>query len=569
MVLLAIIVLGGVPAAAEPLVSMVNVEGNEHVVAEHILAVVGAKVGEPLDRKQLQADVEAIYNLGFFSFVDINLQSIAGGVGVTYIVRENPVVERITFTGNNIYTDEELLKVVFTVPGNVFNRVFFRHDLDRIQEKYHNDGYVMVKIADVQVESGVIDVKIVEPKVGEIVIQGNRTTKTHVIAREIKLKKGDPFNTIILRHSINKLQNKGFFEDVNVGFEPGKNPEETDIIITVSEQKTGKLGLSISHGSESGFSGGLVYTDSNWKGLGRIGEVGFETGDDEQYWISYSEPYMDAENYAWKVGFMKRTWEERNYYRYGEKRGEYDEDMTNFYAGFGKKFKRDEKLSWYLTLDWRNVDYDNYEKEENEDAAWEDTITTGKIFSVLGTITRNNTDPYLSYSKGDVIDLNVEQAFEFLGGEYDYTKYWVQARYYTPVKGISDFFDTPSFGDEFNPILFAARMRLGFSSGGLPTAGRYSIGGTSTLRGYEKREFEGESVFLANAELRVPMADNFGLVVFYDTGNAWEGNNISLSDLHDAWGIGVRVKTPLGNFRLDYAQGEEDNKTHFGLGEIF
>ena len=50
---------GGASFAADPLVSMLDVEGNEHVGAEHILGVVGSRVGEPLSREQLQSDVEA------------------------------------------------------------------------------------------------------------------------------------------------------------------------------------------------------------------------------------------------------------------------------------------------------------------------------------------------------------------------------------------------------------------------------------------------------------------------------------------------------------------------------
>jgi len=558
--------------AAEPLVSALAVEGNEQVVAEHILGVVGTRVGEPLSREQLQTDVEAIYGLGFFSFVDISLQSVAGGAAVTYVVRENPVVEQITFTGNNIYTDEDLLKVVFTSPGTVFNRVFFRNDLDRIQEKYHKDGYVMVKIADVQVENGLIDVKIVEPKVGNIIIQGNKRTKTNVIAREIKLKKGDPFNATILRHSINRLQAKGFFEDVSVGFEPGDDPEETDIILTVSEQKTGRVGLSISHGTESGWSGGLSYTDTNWKGLGHIGEVGFETGDNEQYWISYREPYMDSKYFAWKIGFSKRKWEDRYYYRQGQRALRYDEEVKNIYLGAGRKFGKDERYSWFLTLDWKDVDA--YNIRDIVIPGSENDLTRGKIFSVIGTLTRNNTDPYLSYSKGDIIDLNVEHALEALGGEYSFTKYWLQARYYVPVKGLGDLFDS-RIGDEDNPAIFAARLRIGFSSGDLPTASLYSLGGSGTLRGYDDAEFEGAEMLLANFELRIPIEKAFGFVVFYDTGNTWKSpwqsnsGSFSLSDLHDSWGVGVRVKTPLGNFRLDHATGENESRTHFGFGEMF
>ena len=550
-------------SAADPVAVSLEVEGNEHVVKEHILSAVGTRVGNPISREQLQKDVDGIYGLGFFSFVDINMKPVPEGVALTYIVKENPVVEKITFSGNSIYKGEELMKVVFTMPGNVFNRVFFRHDLDRIQEKYNKDGYVMVKISDVQMDGGNIEVKISEPRVGKIIVQGNKRTKTRVIEREIKIKKGDPFNTTILRHSINKLQSKGFFEDVNVGFEQGETPEETDIILTVSEQKTGKIGLSVSHGTESGWSGGLTYTDTNWKGLGHVAEIGFETGDDEQYWLSYTEPYMDKQHYAWKAGFIKRTWEERNYYRKGVKQLEYDEDLTNIYLGFGRKFGRGEKLSWYLTADWREVEAKNIKNQTGVN-----DITTGKIFSLQGSVTQNNTDPYLSYPKGDVIDLNVEHAFEALGGEYSFTKYWLQARFYVPMKSLGEYIGR-QLGDDDNPAIFAARLRLGYSSGDIPTVALYSLGGANTLRGYDKGEFEGSSMFLGNVELRVPMEKNFGFVVFYDVGNAWDSNSVKFDDLHDSWGLGVRVKTPLGNFRFDYAEGDKESRTHFGFGEMF
>ena len=45
----------------------------------------------------------------FFSYVDVDLRPEGEGVSVTYAVRENPVIESISFTGNTVYTNEVLL----------------------------------------------------------------------------------------------------------------------------------------------------------------------------------------------------------------------------------------------------------------------------------------------------------------------------------------------------------------------------------------------------------------------------------------------------------------------------
>lgn len=562
--------------AKEPLVSAINVEGNEKVVSEHVLAVVGTQVGEMLDQQQVKQDVEAIYNLGFFSFVDVKFAPLAGGVDVVFQVKENPVVKEIRFEGNTVYSDEELMELVFTAPGSVFNRVFFRHDLQRIKEKYDKDGYVLTKIADVGVEGGIINVKLVEPKIGDIIIQGNTKTKAHVIERYVTLKKGDLFNSTYLRHSINKINGLGFFEDVSVGFEPSEDPESTNIIITVQEAKTGNIGFSIGHGSSSGWSGGISYGDSNWKGLGHKFDLGFELGDDEQYWAKYSQPYRDKDTYSWKVGVYTRDWIEREYWQDGIKKFEYDEEKTGGYAGLGKKFRNDEKLSWFITLDWRDTEVSNVDSQDvTPDSEIDDILTEefidGTVFSTLFTLTHNNLNPYLSYRHGDIEDLNVEKAWEFLDGEYDFTKYWITLRYYFPFFGLQDFVDV-EFGDEDNPLIIAARIRAGFSSGEIPFAEQYEVGGSRTLRGYEDDEFEGDEMFLGNLEFRVPIDKNFGVVLFYDVGNAWDndqGQSFSFSDLYDAYGFGVRVKTPLGNLRVDYGEGDFESKTHFGFGEMF
>lgn len=560
-----------IPAFGDEGVAIVSldVEGLDKTVPSYVLGVVSSKVGEVVSPDKLDRDREAVYDLGFYETVDYRVEDVQGGARVVFQVKENPVVQALKFKGNSAYREEELKVLCFTAPGNIFNRVFFRNDLQRITDKYRKDGYVMMRVQDVEIKDGVVEVTILEPRVGEVVIQGNKKTKDYVIRREIKIAKGDLFNATVLRHSLNRLQAKGYFEDVSVGFEPTEDPGVMDLIVTLEEAKTGKLGLSIGHGSQSGWSGGLSFQDSNWQGLGTNLSVGFELGDNEQYWGYYSQPYMDQDTYSWNLGVYKKKWTDYDYYKNNVWKFTYDQEKTGAYIGAGKKFRGNDQLSWFVTLDWHKVDNvitsgDATDEEKRE-------LEDGSNASVTVSVTRNTLDPYLSYPKGDVETLNFEKGFTGLGGDWDYTKYWLEARYYAPLFKLMEYLDFGSKGED-NPLLFALRARAGWGEGDVPWGEMYVVGGANSLRGYKDNYFRGEEMFLLNAEVRIPMDDNISLVFFYDAGKAWkkaDNQGMDLSDLSSSKGIGIRVKTPLGNMRLDFAQGDDESRTHFGFGDMF
>ncbi len=566
-----IFLLASVSVADEPpvrQVTSVGVSGNPNIATEYILNVVDTKPGTTLSRDRILSDIEAIYNQGFFSFVDADFSDEGGGVSVTFTVQENPVIESISFTGNTLYTSDQLMKEVFSQEGTVFNRQFFRNDLDRIQEKYHKDGYVMVRVSDVQISGGNIYVTILEPRVKDVMIQGNTKTKTYVIRRELKLEEGDIFNVTKFRHQLGKLQGLGYFEDVNVAFDvPEDDDSIVDLILTVKEKRTASVGLNLGYGTESGLSGGLTYSDTNLGGRGLNLEVGFNAGDESTYWATLSSPYMDAHTYGWRFGARYRTYDERYYYRQGRRQFDFDERTLSLFAGIGKKFSN-EDWSWFLTLRREDAEYTNVQRAIpgyiDDLTMWDGVNQTVEL-----QLTWDKRDEYAPYSKGFVWDTNLEQAVKVLGGEYDYLKYWTQARLYVPLNSVLEgFADIGGTWSDENPFLLAARVRVGSSTvDELPAFARYSLGGMNTLRGYNSRSFEGSNFYLGNFELRVPVASAVSLVGFYDIGNA--DVTMDWSNYHDDYGLGVRVKTPFGNLRIDYAKGEDENRTYFGFGEMF
>lgn len=554
--------------APERQVTSVNVSGNENVVSGYILNVVETKPGTVLDRETIQKDVQAIYAQGFFSYVDVDITPEGGGSAVTFTVRENPKIESINFEGNTIYTSERLMEEVFSQVGTTFNSVFFRHDLDRIQDHYHSDGYLMARVADVRRDGGNIYIVIVEPKVENIVVQGNVRTKSYVIRRELKVESGDMYNATILQHNIRKIRDLGYFDDVTLELDRERLVEGVvDLIVTVKEKRTASIGLNLAYGTESGVSGGLTYSDTNIFGRGMNFEVGFNEGDEATYWATFSSPYMDSKTYAWRIGARYISFEDRYYYRQGKKQFEFDEEGLSVFAGVGKKFPN-EQWSWFLTLRHDDMEYDNIREAI---PGYIDDLTpwAGVNQTVEFNLTWDKRNEYAPYPTGFVWDTYLEQAVKALGGEYDYLKYWTQARLYVSLNGVADtFLDTNFPWTETNPLLLAARLRVGAATQDeLPPFARYSLGGMNSLRGYSSRSFEGSNMYLGNVELRIPVVSMFSLVGFYDIGNA--DDHMEWDKYHDDYGVGVRVKTPFGSLRVDYAKGEDENRTYFGFGEMF
>jgi len=65
------------------------------------------------------------------------------------------------------------------------------------------------------------------------------------------------------------------------------------------------------------------------------------------------------------------------------------------------------------------------------------------------------------------------------------------------------------------------------------------------------------------------IGENWGLATFVDAGNATD----SLHDVSLAlgYGVGARVRTPIGPFRVDLAYGQESHsvRVHFSVGLSF
>jgi len=119
---------------------------------------------------------------------------------------------------------------------------------------------------------------------------------------------------------------------------------------------------------------------------------------------------------------------------------------------------------------------------------------------------------------------------------------------------------------------------LAGSRNGIPSALLFRTGGDTTVRGYAFQSLGvqqngatlgGRYYAVGSAEATRYFNERFGVAVFVDAGNA--GDNLSELRPSFGYGTGLRVKSPIGPFRVDVAYGQDSHQVrlHMSVGISF
>lgn len=567
-------------------ITSVDFSGIPEPVKTKLSPLIQSKPGTQLTEEGVRNDVASLGSTGVFSQITPAFSEVPEGVGITYQLASNPVVHDVAFTGNTIFTSDYLKSIMNIPQDSVLNFVLVNQKLKEIENMYLQQGYMLVSIPDVQVSSdGILHVNISEGVVEDFTIVGNDKTKDKVILREMKLKKGKPFNKFLASRSMERLYNTGYFEDVNMKLLPGKENEHNVIIeIDVIEQKTGIVTVGAGYSDSDGTVGIVELGDTNFRGTGDKVNFHWEfggAGDGKNYTISYTRPWINSNGDSLGASIFNRIYTYDDYDAKGHEIAEYDKRRKGWNLTWGHV--SDDYRTNYFNFDSTKESYDDHDgfdwggratdKFNNEyqkygysspkdmEDAWRKVINDnfGTTNSFTFTHVFDNRDNYFNASKGRRISFAAQWGGHGLGGDYDFYKFTAEGRFY---KGLG------------NGHILALRLMGGYIDGDVAYGNLFDLGGSNTLRGYEDDQFKGKKMYAATLEYRFPIAKKVQGVLFTDAGSTWglDNGKIPWYDDDDSlnWsvGVGLRLQTPIGPIRLDYGHGDQ-NKFHFSFGTQF
>ena len=557
-----------------------------------LLPILTERVGDAVSVDGVFRDVTNLGNTGYFSEVNPVFTTVPEGVKLDFAVTVNPITTGVSFEGNTVYTSEVLTKFMDIQPGQVLNSVYVGQKIQGINAAYARDGYMLAHVDGIRVDDqGMLHVHIVEGIVEDIIPAGNKKTRDKVITREFVQKKGKPFNKFLVRRSVERVYNLGFFDDVNVRMLPGdQDPNNVIIEIDVLEHKTGTITLGAGYSESDGLMGIIEFGEDNFRGTGDKFKVHWEIGGKKKYknyQISYLKPWIDSKGTSLGFSFFNREDEYTDYNEDGNEVAEYNKKSRGFNISFGRQtgeYTRD-----YLTLESRKDTY----KWDSDDSSgyrydtdaisnttgsgndWNNTNPStggswnfasnnyvknnfGRINSITWQKVYDSRDNIYDPTRGRRISYTAQWAGHGLGGDFDFYKFTAEARMYKKLGAKN---------------VLAFRARGGFIQGDAPYSQLFTLGGADSLRGYEDDQFRGKYMYNATLEFRFPIVKKVSGVLFTDIGDAWDAPNVtwynSKKTFNYGIGAGVRVTTPIGPVKLDYGVGKHKNKFHFSFGTQF
>jgi len=128
------------------LLAKIDIKGNRYIERDAIKLVLKSNEGDLYSPSALQEDLKRVYEMGYFSDVQIDSGDSPEGKQVTFIVVERPVVNQIKIQGNKTIKTPKIQKELGIKLGRVLDQNQVRKDANSIRKLYLDKGYLNAKV---------------------------------------------------------------------------------------------------------------------------------------------------------------------------------------------------------------------------------------------------------------------------------------------------------------------------------------------------------------------------------------------------------------------------------------
>lgn len=479
------------------------------------------------------------------------------------------IVSDIVFNGASSFTNKLLLKSVKIKPGKPLDLPGLESDRERLLHFFADNGFPYAQVRQhYDIDGTEHTARIVYDieqgtfvRVGSMFIVGDVLTSQKAIKKAMNLKEGDPFSRKKLIESQLNIRRLGPFSYVSI--ETLGIKEQRDVVhlkIKVEEQRPFMLDLGISYSTDDNLTGSLAFRNINAFGWAKTNTLKLTLGKDlSRAEISWLDPRFLGSSFEMTTAAWVQ-YKHQPTYTYTQVAGA---------MGWTKRLSR-----WNFFFRYE-LDR-NYFVEGDSVAADADSLRNNTISRTSISSDYDSRDSFSFPTKGMYTYGGIDFFNEIKGNNANFVKFTWQYEY------------DLGFLRRFvlSTALRTSHIQTIGNNVSVPTNERLFLGGDDTIRGFDEDSLgptnaQGQAIgsltrWITNIELRFLLWKHLSLAAFYDMGSLTPNySDITLVDVRNSAGIGLRYNTPVGPIRADYGfkldrrQGESIGRFHFTFGYVF
>lgn len=249
----------------------VLISGLKNVPMKKVWDVTKTRKGQTYKQENVDNDLRSMFDLNFFSSINVEAVDKAGGLQVVFIVVEKSIIKQIDFKGNKAFKASALKDEVTLKEKEAVDEGKMEESKHKIVTKYKDKGYAEVKVetftSDLGEGTQTLTFFITEGnkiKIQQVPVIGNQFLTVKKIQRITKIRPGKIYKEETLNKGIEDLgkyyRKKGFYnfkmDEPQIAY--NEDHSQMTVTITVSEGLRYRIGKIT-------FSGNTVLAEKDFR----------------------------------------------------------------------------------------------------------------------------------------------------------------------------------------------------------------------------------------------------------------------------------------------------------------
>jgi hemolysin activation/secretion protein len=475
------------------------------------------------------------------------------------------LIKSIEVSGVTLFKESQIKAITAKYESKELTLGEMQKIADQITDMYRSKGYVISRayVPAQKIENGILEIMVIESRIGDIQLKGNRFYSTRLIESYLTIKKGEFFNYNDLKCDLNNI-NDHPDRVVRSVLIPGNQPGTTDIVLNERDS----LPIHVQVGYNDYLSRYLrtnlyssTFIDNNLLGQDDILTFDYERGDNHNYY-SYTTNYLYPVTKGLDLGIYASRSKE---VMAGEFAAVGAQGKSNMYGLYGSQnLIKNDGLSSKFNFGFDYVDVFNFLEGSVSSQDRLRIVKSGLDFDIGDDFGRTLISDDFNYgipdfmdgTKEDLNSTDIPTSRAGAGGEF--------------VKDTLNILRLQQL--PFNSTLLW-RNQLQFSSSTLTSTEQFQIGGPANNRGYPVADAVGDEGYSMSWELAQPpyfiprswvmpysntsIYDDVRVIEFYDWSNV-HSNSVQPGEQKDltlsSAGCGLRLNI-LRNLSATYQVG--------------